>query len=200
MARRLAQLVYEDVERAFTVRSKSLLTNAPDPRKWWPTVETGGLLLSSSSLPPLADRGGKLLWSADGKASLFLVHFNVKQCRDSFQQPRYGDPSPVLCSVAFRSIIVCSLLLDLDPCGGNYPDGMFSLFYKQVGRKLVTNLAVILRHLVRGARFPAFWRLVDVVPVPNEFPSSDVEDYRPTLVFSKKFDKIVARKYARVIK
>ena len=34
-----ANLVYVDVERAFTERSKSLL-NAPSPRKWWSTVNT----------------------------------------------------------------------------------------------------------------------------------------------------------------
>ena len=33
MARGRAQLVYEDAERAFTERSKSLLTNSPNPRK-----------------------------------------------------------------------------------------------------------------------------------------------------------------------
>ena len=34
VAGRRAQLVYEDTERAFTERSKSLLPNAPNPRKW----------------------------------------------------------------------------------------------------------------------------------------------------------------------
>ena len=33
LARNCAQLVYEEAERAFTEQSKSLLTNAPNPRK-----------------------------------------------------------------------------------------------------------------------------------------------------------------------
>ena len=100
---------------------------------------------ASSSLPPLVDGGGKLDWAADEKAT-----------------------SPILCSVAFRSNIIRRLLRDMDPCGGNDSDGMFSLFYRQVARELTPKLAVIFRHLVRGGKFPACRRLVDVVPVPKE--------------------------------
>ena len=35
---------------------------------------------ASSSLPSLVDRPGKLVWSAEEKASLFSVHFHAKQC------------------------------------------------------------------------------------------------------------------------
>ena len=63
-----------------------------------------------------------------GKTSLFSVHFDAKQCRDRFQQPHPCDPSPVLCSVTFCSNFVLSLLLDLNPYGGNDPDVMFPLF------------------------------------------------------------------------
>ena len=81
VARRHAQLVYEDAERVFTKWSKSLLTNIPNPRKWWSTVETA-VFGASSSLPPLADRGRELVWSADEKASLFSAHFDAKLCRE----------------------------------------------------------------------------------------------------------------------
>ena len=50
----------------------------------------------SSSLLLLVDRGGRLVWSAEEKASLSSAHFDTKQCRDSFQQPHFCDPSPVL--------------------------------------------------------------------------------------------------------
>ena len=66
---------------------------------------------ASSSLQPLVHRGGKLVWSADVKASLFSAHFDANQCR-YFQQPYSCDPSPVLYTVAFRSNFVRSLLVD----------------------------------------------------------------------------------------
>ena len=59
VARRRAQLVYGDAERAFTERSKSLLTNAPNS-----FVKTA-VLEASSSWPPLVDRGDKVVWSAE---------------------------------------------------------------------------------------------------------------------------------------
>ena len=54
---RRAQLVYGDAERSFTERSKSLLTNTPNSRKWWSTVKTA-VFDAISSLPSLLDRGG----------------------------------------------------------------------------------------------------------------------------------------------
>ena len=94
-ARHHAQLIYEDAERLFMERSKSLLTNAPNQWKWWSPVKTA-VFGASSFLPPLVDRGGKLAWSVDEKISLFSVHFAAKQCRGSFQLPHSWDRSPIL--------------------------------------------------------------------------------------------------------
>ena len=146
MAHYRTQLVYEDAEEAFTERSKSLLTKAPNPRKWWSTEKTA-VFGASSSLPPLVDRGGKLVLPADVKTS--SAHFNAEKCRDSFQQLHSYDPSSVLWSVAFRSTVL-SLILDLDPYNGNDPDEIFPLAYKQVARELALKLFVIFRHLVKG--------------------------------------------------
>ena len=120
-------------------RSKSLLTNVPNPQK--------------RCLPPLVDREGNLVWSADEKAFLFSAHFDAKQCRDSFQQSHFCDPFLVLCSVAFRFSFIRSCFLDLDPYGRNDPDCMFSFFYKQITRELTPKLAVIFRHLVKRLVF-----------------------------------------------
>ena len=87
---------------------------------------------SSSSLPPLIDRGGELVW-----------HFYAKQCRYSFQHPHSSDPSSVLCSVAFRTSFIRSLLLYLKPHVENGSDGMLKVFYKQVARELAPKLPTI---------------------------------------------------------
>ena len=60
MARRSAQLVYEDDERAFTKQSKSHLMNASKTRKWGSTVKTA-VFGVSCSLPSLVDRESKLV-------------------------------------------------------------------------------------------------------------------------------------------
>ena len=133
---------------------------------------------------------------------MFSAHLDAKQCRDSFQQPHFCDPSPVLCSVAFRSSSTRRFILDLDPYGGNDPDGMFPLFFKQVAWELAPKLAVSFRHLVKGGCFPACWRLADVVPVSKGSPSSDVGDYRPISIISilsKVFEKIVAGKLSHYL-
>ena len=86
VARRRVQLVYGHAERAFTEQNKSLLTNAPNLPKWLSTVTTTAAFGARSSVPPLVNRGGKLVWSAEERVSLFSVHFDAKQCRDSFQE------------------------------------------------------------------------------------------------------------------
>ena len=78
-ARRYAQLVYKDTERDFTERSKPLLMNALIPGKWWPVGRTA-VCGASSRLPPFLNRGGKLILSADKKASLLSKPFDDKQC------------------------------------------------------------------------------------------------------------------------
>ena len=65
------QLVYEDVERAFTERSESHLTNAPNQRKRWATVTTA-VFGAGSSLPLLGDRGGQAGLVSRKKAHCFL--------------------------------------------------------------------------------------------------------------------------------
>ena len=149
VARRHAQHVYVKTERAFNERSRALLMDALNPRKWWSTVKTAPFV-TSSSLPPLVNRGGRLVWSADEMASLVSAHFDANQCRDNIQQPHSCDPSPVLYSaVAFRSCSIRSLLQDLDPYSGNDPDSMFPFVCKQVARELTSKFAVIFRHLVK---------------------------------------------------
>ena len=116
---------------------------------------------------------------------------------------QYSDPCPVLCFVAFRSRLVGNFLLNLDPYGGNDPDGTFSIFYKQVAWELAPKLAVIFRHLVRGASFPAFCRLANVVLVPKRSYFSDAEDCRPiaiTPVLSTVVEKIVNEKLSHFLK
>ena len=49
------------------------MRNAPNPRKR-STIKTE-VYGASSSLPPLLDRGRKLVWSVDKNASLFSAHF-----------------------------------------------------------------------------------------------------------------------------
>ena len=84
--------VYVKAERVFDERSKELLTYTPNPRKWCSTMKTG-FFAASSSLPHLPNNGGKLVLSADEKASLFSAHFAAKQCRNSFQQLQSCAPS-----------------------------------------------------------------------------------------------------------
>ena len=73
---------------------------------------------ASSSLPTLEDRGGKLVWSAEENAFLFIAHFDAKQFRDRFQHLQACDPSSVLCFVACRSSFICRLFLNFDFYGG----------------------------------------------------------------------------------
>ena len=126
--------------------------NAPNSRKWY-TMKTT-VFGASSSLPPLIDKGGKLVWSAEEKASLFLAHVDAKQCRDRFQRRKLVTLHQYCILLPSWSSLICSLLLELDLHGRNDLDGMFSLFYKQAARELAPKLAVIFRHLVRGGNFP----------------------------------------------
>ena len=78
---------------------------------------------ASSSLPHLVDRGSKLSDQQIRMPYCFrrtLTLSSAEACFSNFILVTF----PVLCSVAFRSSFVCSLLLDLDSFsyGRNNPD------------------------------------------------------------------------------
>ena len=82
----------------------------------------------------------------DEKDSRFLVYFDGKQCRDSFQQAHSCVPSSVCILLPFGLYLFRRLLLDLDAYGGNDLDGMFPLFCRQGTQELAPKLTVIFRH------------------------------------------------------
>ena len=62
-----------------------------------------------------------------GKADLLSDHFDSKLSRESVDLPLTCHRSPSLTTIVFRLSEVRHLLLDLDPCDGTDPLGMFSL-------------------------------------------------------------------------
>ena len=107
---------------------------------------------------------------------LLLRTLDSKQSRESVDLPLTCHPSPSLITFAFRSSEVKRLLLDLDPCGGTDPLGMFPLFLKKTD-VLAPYLSVVFRRLLRLGSFPACWRQANVTPIPKGPPSSSVANY-----------------------
>ena len=92
------------------------------------------------------------------------------------------------------------LLLDLDPCGGTDPLGMFPLFLKRTADVMALLLSVVFQRLVRLGSFPACWRQANVTPIPKGPLTSSVANYRSisiTSVFSKVFERQVSVRLGR---
>ena len=128
--------------------------NAQSPHKWSSTLKSA-VFGSSSSLPPLVGGGGGLVCVSGCKADLLSDHFDSKQSRESVDLPLVFSLVPSLITFAFRSSEVKRLLLDLDPCGGTEPLGMFPHFLKKTGDVLAPYLSVVFRWVLRLGSFPA---------------------------------------------
>ena len=85
--------------------------------------------------------------------------------------------SPSLVTFAFRSNEVRRLLLDLNPCGGTDPLGLFPLFLKRTADALASSLSVVFRQLLRLSIFPTCWQQANVTPIPKGPLSSSVANY-----------------------
>ena len=86
-------------------------------------------------------------------------------------------------------------MLDLNPCGGTGPLGMFPLFLKKTVDLLVSCLSEVFRRILRLDSFPACWRRANVTKIPKGPPSFSVANYRPisiTSVPSKVLDRLVS--------
>ena len=101
-------------------------------------------------MPPLVGGGGGLVCESGGKADLLSDHFDNKQSRESVDLPLTCHPSPSFMTFAFRSSAVKRLLLDLDPCSGTDPLGMFPLFFLQRDTERGTKVLRYCEVLQRG--------------------------------------------------
>ena len=84
----------------------------------------------------------RIILTASSPGRLLIYHFTCY-------------PSPSFTTFAFRSSEVWRLLLDLDPCGGTDPLGMFHLFLKRTADVMAPRPSVVFRRLVRMGTFPA---------------------------------------------
>ena len=83
-------------------------------------------------MPLLVSEGDALVCESVGKADPLSDHFDSKHSREAVNPLLTFHPSPSLTTFAFRSREVRRLLLDLDPCAGTDPLGMFPLFLKRI--------------------------------------------------------------------
>ena len=65
----------------------------------------------------LVGGGGGLVCESVGKADLLSDHFDGKLSKESVDLPLTCHPSPIVTSIALRSIWVRRVVLDLDPYG-----------------------------------------------------------------------------------
>ena len=120
-------------------------------------------------MPPLVGGDGGLLCElVIGKADM-PDHYDSSP--EYVNLPLTCHPSPSLVTFAFRSSEVRLLLLDLDPCGGTDPLGVFPLFLKRTADVLGPRLTVVCQRLLCQSNFPDCWRQANVTSI-TKGPSS----------------------------
>ena len=119
-----------------------VLMNVHSPHKGWSTLKSA-VISSSSSLSPLVSEGGGLVCESVGNADLLLDHFDSKQSMEAVDLPLTSHLSPSLTTFGFMSSEVRRLLLDLNPCGGTDPSGLFLLFLKSTADVMALHLSVV---------------------------------------------------------
>ena len=137
-----ANETYSEGKRQFSDRNRDVLMNVQSPHKWWSTLNSEMIGLSSS-LPPLVSEGGGLVCESVGKADLLSNHFDRKKSREAVDLPLTCHPSPSLTTFAFRLSEVRHPLLDLDPYGGTDPLGIFLLFLTRAVDVMAPRLSVV---------------------------------------------------------
>ena len=60
--------------------------NVQSPHKWWFTLKSA-VFGTSSSLPPLVNEGGLLVFESVRKADMLSDHFDSKQSREAVDLP-----------------------------------------------------------------------------------------------------------------
>ena len=197
-----AQEVYENAERTYNEGVRESLLSSSDDHKWWSTLKSS-LFGVDSSMPPLVRSDGTAVYCPKEKAELLADVFNSKQCWDSLLLPQSCFPEPKLCSMAFRSREIKTLLLELDSHGGIDPNGILPIFLKKMADIIAPKISTIFRKLVRLASFPSLWRTGNIAALPKGLnPSSSPTEYRPisiTPILSKIFEKVLSKRLCRFV-
>ena len=97
------------------------------------------------------------MFESVGKADLLSDQFDSKQSGESVDLLLTYHQYPSLVTFAFRSNEVRCLLVDLDPCSGTDPFGMFPLFLGRTAHVLVPCFSAVFRRLLRLPSFPTCW-------------------------------------------
>ncbi|KAJ7412859.1 RNA-directed DNA polymerase from mobile element jockey-like protein [Willisornis vidua] len=87
--------------------------------------------------------------------------------------------------------VLCDLLLQLDPYKSMCPNGIHPRIVKQL---TVKPLLMIFELFWESGEAPAYWKLVNIVPVFKKGKKKDLRNYRPvslTSVPSKVMEKII---------
>lgn len=204
--RSVAQDVYVLAETQYHSHLKDLLTGTSQSHTWWSALKQS-LFGCDSSLPPLRKPDGSTCFDPTEKANLLATVFDGKQSDSALDLPDTCFPEELLCSLAFRTSELQSLLDDLDPYGGCDPLGCHPVFYKGISSLIAPKLSVIFRGLIRRGEFPQCWRTANVTPIPKGYtPSVLPQDYRPisiTPILSKVYERLLARRilgYAEKLK
>ena len=128
------------------------------------------------------------------KAALFADVFDSKQSNGSLTMPELCFPDTELTTFAFRSGEVKKLLLEPDPYGVAWPDGIFPLFFIKTASYLAPKISAVLHKLVIIGGFSMCWSVGNITPVRNA--NSCPSDYCPitiTPVLSKVFELLLVK-------
>ena len=175
-SRRRAKEVYVVAEQEHRARARETLQMTTNSHKWWSTLKSS-VFGARSSIPPLIGDGGSLVTDSVQKADLFLRHFDEKQSRERVNVPLSCFPEAKLCSFAFISSELRSIMLGLDSYGGTDPSGVFPLVLKKSAGVMARPLASVFRAMLKRGSFPLCWRVAHVTPVPKIPNSPFVQDF-----------------------
>jgi hypothetical protein len=127
--RRFAQHTYAAALKSFNILQKEKLDSISQPHAWWSCLKSN-LFGDSSGLPPLLAVDGQLLTDPSDKATRLAEVFDSKQCGDDCSPPCGPASAPKLVNFAFKSSLIRTFLRDLDPFGGEDPNGFLPLMRK----------------------------------------------------------------------
>ena len=105
-------------------------------------------------------------------------------------------------SLAFQTLVLQLLLLDLYTYGGVDPLGEFPLFLKKIADIIDPKLSIIFPGLIHQGLFLKCWRSTNVTAIPKGAVSPDMEKYHPisiTHILSKGYEKLVFHKLYSIL-
>ena len=169
---------YKDAIAQLHRKNEMEVITSNDTRKLYAYVNSK--LTCRTKIPPLKNKKGTLEFEDSKKAEILNDQFRSVFTTDDGANPIVTtNDNTYLKEIQLTELTVSLALQNLSSSYAICPDGLPTVFYKELRMSLCKPLTKLFQMSFTQSKIPRAWKIANVSPIPKKGASSSASDYRP---------------------